>query len=69
MQRVLRIEAEEIGRALSVIGSRHVLRLVDNVGDGEAMLRRELFHIVEGVLGVGHGIIRHDGDRADANLT
>ena len=50
LQFVLLIEAEEVGRALGTIGARKLLRLIDNVGKGKAMISREHLHIVEGVL-------------------
>jgi hypothetical protein len=55
------VEAEEVGRALSVIGSCYILRLIDDVRKGEAVLRSQRLHVVEGVLAVGRGVVRHDG--------
>jgi hypothetical protein len=37
LQLVLCVEAEEIGRALSVISARYFLGRVDNVGKGETV--------------------------------
>jgi hypothetical protein len=64
----LRVEAEEIRRALSVIGSRHILCFVDDIGKGKAVLRRERLHVVEGVFVVGLGVVRHDSNCADTDL-
>ena len=36
LQFVLLIEAKEVGRALGAIHARHLLRLIDNVGEGKA---------------------------------
>src|ERR1700731_556160 len=47
LQLVLRVESEKVGRALSVISSRHFLRLIDNVGKGEAVLQGERLHVIE----------------------
>jgi hypothetical protein len=66
LQLVARVEAEEIGRALRVIGAPHRLRLVDHIGEGEAVPLREQLHVVEGIRGIVSGIVGHDGDRADA---
>jgi hypothetical protein len=68
LQLVLRVETEKVGRALSVISSRHLLRLIDDIGKGEAVLRGERLHVVEGVLAVSRSIVGHDRDGADANL-
>jgi hypothetical protein len=35
---------------LSVISSRHLLRLIDNVGKSEAVFRSERLHVVEAVI-------------------
>src|SRR5271167_3793423 len=61
LQLVLCVETKEIGRALSAVRARYLLRLVDYVGEGESMLGRKRLHVVEGVLAVHRGIIRHDG--------
>jgi hypothetical protein len=42
---ILRVEAEEVGYALSAIGSRHVLRLVDNVGKVKPCLAANSFRV------------------------
>jgi hypothetical protein len=54
---VLRVETEKVGRALSVISSRHFLRLIDNVGKGETVLQGERLHIVEWVLSIGRDVL------------
>jgi hypothetical protein len=63
LQFVLRIEAEEVGRALGAIGVRHLLCLIDNVRrKGEAMLPCECRHIFNGIRAIRLGVIWHDGD-------
>src|SRR5689334_22848838 len=44
-----RVEAEEVRRADRTIGPRHVLTLVMEIGEGEAMLGGEAAHVVEAV--------------------
>jgi hypothetical protein len=68
LQLVLRVEAEEVGRALSVIGARHLLVGVDDVRKAEAVPRCKCLHVVEGVLGIALGVIWHNGDRTDTDL-
>jgi hypothetical protein len=68
LQLVLRVEAEKVGRTLRVVGSRHFLRLIDDVGKGEAVLRGKRLHVVKGVLTVCRRIVRHDRNRADADI-
>ena len=68
LQLVLRIEVEEVRRALSVIGSRNLLRLVNHVGEAKAVLARECLHILERVLAVGLCVVWHDGDSPDTDL-
>src|SRR5271169_3900161 len=68
LQFVLRVEAEEIRRTLRIIGSRHILCLIDNVGEGEAVLRGERLHVVKRVLAINPGIVRHNGDGADTDF-
>jgi hypothetical protein len=43
LQLVLSIESKEVGRALRVIGSRRLLRLIDNVGKCKTMLAANAF--------------------------
>jgi hypothetical protein len=68
LQLVLCVEAEEVGRALRAIGSRHILGRIDHVGKGEGVLGGERLHVVEGVLAIGAGFVGHDRDRANADL-
>src|SRR6516225_4406183 len=65
LQLVPHVEAEEIGRALSVISACHFLGRVDNVGKREAVLRGECLHVIEGVLRVGVRVVWHYGNRAN----
>ena len=58
--------AKEIWRADRAIGARDLLRLVVQIGKGEAMRLRELLHLVEGVVGIGIGVVRADAGEADA---
>src|SRR5262249_52057905 len=64
----MHVESKKVGRALSAIGSCHLLCLIDHIGECEPVLRCERFHVVEGVLAIGLGVVGHDGDRANANL-
>jgi hypothetical protein len=68
LQLVPCVEAKEVGRALSAVGACYLLRFVDRVGERKTMLCRKSLHVVKGVLSVGRGVIRHDGDCADAYL-
>src|SRR5262245_41527015 len=68
LQLVLCVEAEEIGRALWTIGACHFLGRIDHVWEGELVTLCERLHVVEGVLGIGFGVVWHDGDRPDADL-
>ena len=69
LQLVLCVEAEEIGCALSIVSARQFLARINHVGKGKAVLRRERLHVVEGVLGIALGVVWHDGNCPDANLT
>ena len=63
------VEAEEIRRALCVIGACYFLGGVDNVRKGEAMPCGERLHVVEGVFGIGLSVVWHYGDCADTDFT
>src|SRR5262249_8111609 len=69
LQPILRVEAEEVGRALRAIGARHLLGRIDYVGKGEVVTLCERLHVVAGVLGIGLCVIWHDSDRTDADST
>src|SRR6516162_7182194 len=60
LQLILRVEAKEIGRALSVISACHFLGGIDHVRKSEIVTRRERSHVVEGVLGIGLSVVRHN---------
>src|SRR5574340_1108614 len=66
LQREIAIEAEKVGRAHRTVSRRYLLRLVDHIGEGKTEFVRHLLHVVEGILGVFGGIIRHDGDGVNA---
>ena len=51
------LKPKKSGSALSVIGSRRLLGLVDDIREGEVVHRREPLHVVEGVLAVGLAIV------------
>src|SRR5215469_17222671 len=69
LQLILCVEAEEVGRALSVIGACHFLGRIDNVGKAKAMMRCEGSHVVERVLRIGLSVVWHYGDCADTDFT
>src|SRR6516165_1583472 len=60
------VEAEEVRRAHRVIRACHVLALVIEIREREAVRLREVLHVVEGVLRVVNSIVRGDGDGVDA---
>ena len=43
LQFVLRVEAEEVGRTLGTIHARHLLRFINNVGEGKPCLAANTF--------------------------
>jgi hypothetical protein len=47
LQLVLRVESKEVGCALSIIGARDLLRLIDHVREGKAVLGGEQLHLFE----------------------
>src|SRR5262249_22642879 len=55
-----RVVAEEVGRAHRPVGSRHILRLVDQIWKGITELGRNSLHVLEGVFRVVAGVVRHD---------
>ena len=67
MQAQPRVEAEEVRRADGAVGARDILRLVEQIGEREALLARHRDHVVETVLRIGLGIVRSDGDDSDAD--
>jgi len=66
LQAQVGVEAEEIGRAYRAVGSCHLLRGVEQVGEGESLLFRPAAHVIEGILRVIHRVIGHDRNAADA---
>ena len=48
---------EEVGRAGSMVGARHLLRLVVEVGKQEAQPQRLLLHVVRRILGMRRNVI------------
>src|SRR5215472_18819085 len=69
LQLSLCVEAEEIRRALCVIGAYHFLGGIDSVRKGEVMPCGERLHVVEGVFRIGLSVVWHYGDCADIDFT
>src|SRR5512147_931343 len=62
------VEAEELGSANRVVGPRHLLGLVDDVGEAEVVLLGETLHLFGCVLRIVHVVVGHDRDYADTPL-
>src|SRR5271154_3267031 len=60
------IKAEEIRRADGVIGARHRLALIVEVGKRKVMLMRKALHIRKGIVGMGRRVVGTDRGKADA---
>src|SRR5512139_1916711 len=54
----VRVEDEDVGSAGGVVGARHFLRLVPEVGEVETALGGPRLHDREGVLRIGGGVVR-----------
>src|SRR6185295_13576777 len=56
-QSAVAIKAEEIRRAHGIIGARHRLVLIMQIWKGKVMSAGEMLHVVEGIFGIGRGIV------------
>ncbi len=66
LQFQLAIETEKVRGADRIIGTGDFLGCIMQIGKSEAVLPGEDFHVVKIIGGIGHRIIRADGDGGDA---
>ena len=66
LQLASRIVAKEVRRADRTVGLRHLLRRIQQIGEGEVLLGRNALHVFERVFRIIGRVVSHNGDRIDA---